>query len=414
MSGTAGSGAPASGAAGTASPGTASPAPGTGTPAPQPGSPALPRQPAGGERLSIREATRQIGEQRRAARGGQDGAPGDGEAQPRRRPGGRPPAASHAAAIGAGGEKSGEPAKPAAAPATQVADAAGDPLDKLMDTFRKKPGAAPDAAAAAPTGGAAAAEAPAADGAGDVTLTINGAAHNFTRAQLAQHVQQGIDYTQKSQRLAQYATEVQQAQAVIAEIAPLLIPEMEKQIRALEGSLGEEPDWEAMAASDPAKYNITRAKWDNAQRERARLQKLQTAHAQESDAQLRNRLTQGHKTLAEKLPGWSDPTMRGRIQSEMIKWGRANEFSDAELKNLYDPRQVMALCKAMMFDRMLTTARTDAPSVPVVQRGSAPPPAAIESVRTAEASFEAKPSVRNAAAFLSARRAAARGNGAGR
>jgi hypothetical protein len=227
-------------------------------------------------------------------------------------------------------------------------------------------------------------------------------------------VQQSQDYTQKSQRLAQFATEVQQAQAVIAELAPLLIPEMERQIRAMEGSLGEEPDWEALAAADPQKYNVTRAKWDNAQRERARLQKLQTAQAAESDAQLRNRLTQGHKTLAEKLPGWSDPAMRGKIQSEMIKWGRANDFTDAELKNLYDPRQVMALCKAMMFDRMLTTTRTDAPAVPVVQRGHAPPPPTVESVRAAEASFDAKPNARNAAAFLAARRAAGRPNGAGR
>lgn len=67
-----------------------------------------------------------------------------------------------------------------------------------------------------------------------------------------------------------------------------------------------------------------------------------------------------------------------------------------------------------MFDRMLSGAKTDAPIVPVVQRGSLPPPA-TEPVRNAESRFAEKTTARNGADLLIARRQAerARTNGRG-
>ena len=404
MSGTASTGttggtaAPGQGTGGTAAPGQ-----GTGA-APAPGQQPGGQQPGGEAQrpLSVREAAKQLGERRRPGRqaaGQRQGADANGAAGPA-----RTVAATNGAAGGSSIAGSSSTAGASAAPA-----AGGDPLDRLMESFRPPS----PAGGASVAGGAAAAPAAGADAGADapIALTIGGQAQSFTRAQLAEHVEKGLDYTRKAQNLAKFAGEVQQAQAVIAEIAPLLIPEMEKQLRALEGSLGDEPDWVALAAADPAKYNLTRAQWDNAQRERAKLQRLQSQQQQQTDAQRQTQLTEGHKILAEKLPGWSDPQMRGRIQSEMIKWGRGNGFTDAELRNLYDPRQVLTLCKAMMLDRMLSGARTDAPVVPTVQRGSLPAPTP-QDVQTNEAAFEARPSARNAAALLTARRRSARPNGA--
>ena len=245
-----------------------------------------------------------------------------------------------------------------------------------------------------------------------MTLEVGGKPQSFSKAQLLDHVLKATDYTRKSQQLADFAREVQQAQQTVAELVPILTPMLQQQIAQLEGNLGPEPDWITLARTDPAQYNIKRAEWDMAERERRKLATLQAQHSQQTEAQQRAKLTEGHKELVKALPGWDDPATRGRIQSEIVKWGRNNGYPDAELRALYEPRYVVTLTKAMMFDRLMAGAKTDAPVVPVVQRGSLPPPT-TEPVRTAEAQFSQKPSVRNAAQLLSARRAALRPNGRG-
>ncbi len=211
------------------------------------------------------------------------------------------------------------------------------------------------------------------------------------------------DYTHKSQRLAEFAREVEHARATVAELVPILTPMLEQQIRTLEGNLGEEPNWIDLARTDPAQYNIKRADWDMAERERKNLAALRNTQNQQTEVQQRVKLAEGHKQLSTALPGWTDPAQRARIQSEIIKYGKANGFPDPELKNIYEPRHIIALTKAMMFDRLMANAKTDAPVLPVVRRGGVPPQT-TDAIRQAEQAFGEKPSARNAAMLLSAQR----------
>jgi hypothetical protein len=278
-------------------------------------------------------------------------------------------------------------------------------LAELMASMR-----GPEGAPAAPSAEGVTAQPPAADAGAVVTLDIGGKPQQFTHAQLLDHVLKGSDYTRKSQQLADFAREVQQAQAAVAELSPILTPILEQQIRALEGNLGEEPNWIDLARTDPAQYNIRRAEWDMAARERNKLALLQQHQNQQTEAQRVAKLAEGHKQLVKALPGWEDPVKRGRIQGEIVKWGRENGYPDVELRGLYEARYIVTLTKAMMWDRMMAGARTDAPAIPVVQRGNLPPQTA-EPVRNAESQFQERPSVRNATQLLSARRAAQRTNG---
>jgi hypothetical protein len=351
----------------------------------------------------MRDATRTLGERRRAAAGAEAGDAPPGRRAPRTAP------AARSAMLAPGATGAERPGGEAAGDADAGRQRGADVLAELMAGMRGQDalGAAPQAA-----GDAAAPVQPAADAGAVVTLEIGGKPQAFTHAQLLDHVLKGTDYTRKSQQLADFAREVQSAQAAVAELAPILTPILEQQIRALEGNLGEEPNWVELARTDPAQYNIRRAEWDMAARERNKLATLQAHQSQQTEAQQRAKLAEGHKQLVRALPGWEDPAKRGRIQGEIVKWGRENGYPDGELRALYEARYIVTLAKAMMFDRMMAGARTDAPVVPVVQRGSLPAPV-TEPVRSAESQFQERPSVRNAAQLLSARRAAQRTNGRG-
>jgi hypothetical protein len=123
----------------------------------------------------------------------------------------------------------------------------------------------------------------------------------------------------------------------------------------------------------------------------------------------------GHKALAERFPFWNDPAQRATVQNEIAKFGLTLGFTRDELRSLSDPRHIVVLTQAMLFQRMMARAGARpaasgdrAPVAGVRQAspldhggGAAPAP----DVRRAEAQFSAKPDLRNAAALLGARRA---------
>jgi hypothetical protein len=348
--------------------------------------------------ISINDAIQKVGEKRRR------------DTRPTR----QPPAA--AAPPPASPQPSAE-ARPngAAAPNGHAApaDGAGDPIDSLIRAYQQRaaPPAAPNGAdpnpQAAPNGAAApaGAEPPAREApAGPVRLTIDGKAVDFSADQLTAAVRQARDYTNKTKQLADFTRQVNERAEAINRMMPVLVPEIERQIAALDQQLGKQPDWKKLAETDPAEYQRQDAAWQEAAAERQRLDSLMQVQQQESEQTRQARLAEGHAQLVKALPGWDDAGTRGRIQSEMIKWGRQQGFPDAELNSIYEPRHVVALFKAMAFDRMMSGVRSDAPIVPNAQGGRAPPPPASVPVADAEQRFSSTPSIRNAVNLLSARR----------
>jgi hypothetical protein len=381
---------------------TAQPAPSTPTTPTTPGAGAGQPSPST-EKLSLRQGAKALADRRKA-------------------PGEPPPRARPARAEAARQPPAGAAPQPAAEAQPQPAQRGNgaDVLESLIDNFRGTAAGDAPGAQGTPQGtqqptprpGAAGAEPDV--GTGGVALVVNGERRNYSHAELLEHVLKAHDYTAKSQQLANFAREVEQTRATVNDLLPILTPLLEQQIRALEGNLGPEPDWGHLARTDPAAYNIKRADWDMAERERRNLATLQNTRMQQSDAQVRAKLNESHNLLVKQLPGWKDPEQRGRIQQEIAKWGRANGFPDSELKNILEARHIICLTKAMMFDRLMAGAKTNAPLIPVVQRGTLPPPA-TEPVRNAESRFAEKTTARNGADLLIARRQAerARTNGRG-
>lgn len=286
------------------------------------------------------------------------------------------------------------------AEAAPAADAGGDPIDSLINAFRQGGGTP---APAAPAPGANGHDA--APQEGPIRLTIDGRTQDFSPDQLVSELHKASDYTRKSQQLAELNRQITERAEMIDRMLPVLVPEIERQIAALDAQLGQPIDWDTLARNDPAEYVRQDALWKKAAAERERMQQLTALQQEESRAQNERRLSEGHAQLAKALPGWDNPATRGKLQSDLIRWGRQAGFSDGELSGIYEPRHITTLFKAMAFDRLMGGVKSDAPPVPNVQRrGTPPPPARERATSDVEKRFSESHSMRDAVSVLNARR----------
>jgi hypothetical protein len=334
------------------------------------------------EGISVNDAVSELTKRRR-------------EAQPpaRPKPAAEPPAAAEPAARG---RTNGQTPPPG--------DDGRDPIDRLIGAYRDQH------APPAPNGHDGGAPRPAAEPAAPsstVRLTIDGNAQDFTPDQLTSAVLRANDYTKKTQELAAFTRQVNEQAETINRLLPVLIPEVQRQIAALDEQLGKKVDWQRLAREDPAEYQRQDALFKEAAAERERLANLEAINTQENAAAQAARIRQGHATLVKQIPGWDDPAMRATIQGKMKEWGRQNGFSEQELNNVYEPRHVVALFKALAFDRLMAQVRSQAPVVPQVQGRGRPIQLQQQGAAAdAEREFEEKPNVRNATTLLLSRRRA--------
>jgi len=301
------------------------------------------------------------------------------------------------------------PPPAAPAPATAANDTAShdNPLDAIMSAFGGQT-AAPQEAPAEPQMQPAPTNAYLAP----IALNIGGRTQEFTHDQLTDFVSKGVDYTAKTQSLGEASRHIQQQQATIAELLPVLVPEVERQLAILNGQHEQQPDWSNLAVNDPAEYVRQDALWKANQatraQEKARLEHIRSAAAAEDARQRSTKMQQSHLELIKTVPGWNNQATRQRIQSEMMQWGKKEGFPEQELNSVIEARHVRTMLKAMMFDRMVSGASTRAPVVPTVQRGNAPAANAPVAVRDAQRRFETRSTMNNAVKFVAAQRAAQR------
>ena len=392
--------------------GNAAPAPGAAPAAPAP--PPLGQSPKLRGGISERDAIGAHLQLRRSRKGGAAAAAAaNGAAAP---PAAPPAPARHAPAM----QTPSDTRPPATAtPATPPSNGANghaatepggelDPIDKLIATMRqpRQEGSADPAAPPPPTPGAEPAPLT-----GPVRLTIDGRTADFTPEQLANHVRMSADYTRKAQQLAGLAKEVNERQQAIEQMMPVLVPEIQRQIALLDGQLKSEPDWAKLAATDPAEYQRQDAAWKAAIAERTRLAQLQGMQEQESKEQQQKRILESHRVLVKELPGWENPATRVHYQNSMRQWAMNNGFSAAEMDNVTEARHVVALWKAMAFDRWKTIQNVTPPAPNVSGNGAAPGMPQTGRQMEAASSFIERPNVRNAAALYAQMRGARkRGN----
>jgi hypothetical protein len=355
----------------------AGPAPGTGA---GEGSPPANTQPA----ISISEAARLLGRQRRQA------APADGAAPaPAPADAGRRPSANELAAR--------PPSTPAPAPAAP-ADTGLSAMERALGV----PGVAAPEGAPSPTPAPAADAAPVSLGEG---IEIEGQrlrtiddVREFARRKSAH-------FTQQTQEVADARRQVQAQQEALATVLPLIQPELARLAETIAQPVNR-PDPQLLE-TNPQQYLREQAHWQHAVEEQSRLANINSLQAQAQARAMEQAVAAGNEQLTREFPFWGDPAQRLVAQQQIVQWATTKGgYTRQELSGLASPHHLKAMLKASLFDKWVESAKGSAPAMIAPARGSPPPPAPTERIASAQQAFDDRPSIRAGAALLGARRAA--------
>ena len=216
------------------------------------------------------------------------------------------------------------------------------------------------------------------------TIVHNGEEKQLTKAELKELAQQGFDYTQKTQALAEQRRYIeQQAQAVQQQAQfQAQFTDQLAQVKALEGQLAQwkQVNWAELAASDPMQYLSLNHQYTEAKEAyNNQIQTLNQARAQAEQAQQQHtaqRLQQEAQAMRQAIPDWKDQARANAEMGEVKQFLAKNGFDDSEVASIIDHRHVVVARKAMLYDKLMAqgkqTVKTAPP--PVAKPGSTAKP----------------------------------------
>jgi hypothetical protein len=205
--------------------------------------------------------------------------------------------------------------------------------------------------------------------------------------------QQGFDYTQKTQKLAEERRSIEsQAQAVKAQEQQIkeqasfqaaLIKDIAK-VTSVDEQLAEydKVNWAQLTDQDPSyaqklffQYTQLRDRRNTMVQE---LNQKQTQMQQQHQSKIKEMLAKGYEQLQRDIPGWNDEKA-----SEVRSFAKSIGFSEHEISQITDPKVVKALYNASQYEKLQSSKPTVANKVadkpPVVKPGSRDPKASQNS-----------------------------------
>ena len=137
-------------------------------------------------------------------------------------------------------------------------------------------------------------------------------------------------------------------------------------------------DWEALKASDPARFLVTQQEYQQRQQQlhqagqqlgeqMRHMQEQQEGRDQAERAQI---LQQERVAMVESVPEWSDTEVMQKDLAEIVKYGQSVGFSEDDLSNVIHNRELQVLRKAWLYDMGKTVANKKVNQPPKMQRAS--------------------------------------------
>jgi len=175
--------------------------------------------------------------------------------------------------------------------------------------------------------------------------------------ELIKGYQQGIDYTKKSQALAE------QRKAVEAERIHLEQVKQERQayaqkLQALDSFLTQQNqgvDLDVLKETDPIGYAVAVAEQNQREKQlavvRAEQQRIAQQQQAEQQASLQNHLRQESEKLVSLIPELATP-QGDAIRKQIRDYAKSVGWTDQELSSVYDSRAVVSLYKAMKYEQL--------------------------------------------------------------
>ena len=171
--------------------------------------------------------------------------------------------------------------------------------------------------------------------------------------------QQGRDYTQKTQTLAEQRKAVEAEKAAV-EQAKTLRDQYAQRLQMIEQVLShQEPqeDLNALKESDPIGFAVKVAEQQQRQQQlyaiQAERQRLALAQQTEHQQRLQQVVTEEQQKLAQAIPEFADPEKGTAVRNEIRSYAKQVGFTDEDLAQVYDSRAVLTLWKASQYDKLV-------------------------------------------------------------
>ena len=214
-------------------------------------------------------------------------------------------------------------------------------------------------------------------------LKVNGEEVEKPLDEVVALAQQGLDYTQKTQQVAEqrkeledYAKGIQAQEAIFrqeVELQNVLINEV-AQITALDQKLAayQNVNWQQLSDNDFVEAQKLFFTYNQLQQDRNQLVSQFEAKkhevAQKQSQLLSEKIAKGKEVLAKEIPNWSPETNQA-----LLSTGKDYGFSDVELNAIVDPRHVKVLHDAMQWRKLQQNSvvkKKVSNAKPVVKPGS--------------------------------------------
>lgn len=190
-----------------------------------------------------------------------------------------------------------------------------------------------------------------------VTVKIDGKEEQIPLSEAIANYQRQADYTKKTQVLAEQRKAVEQEAAQVQverQQYAQLLSALTEQLQSMQS---QEPDWNRLYNEDPLEYVRQKDIWrDNQEKLQAaqyEQQRIMALNEQQQAKQLQQIVEQNRSRLLEQVPAWNDKAKWEADRKALRDYGVEAGFSDEELNQAYDARAVVALYKAMKYDRMM-------------------------------------------------------------
>ena len=192
------------------------------------------------------------------------------------------------------------------------------------------------------------------------TIKAAGEEKEVTLDELKKSYQLGSDYTKKTQEVAEQRKVIEQEAKAIIE-ARQVRDEYSSKLQAVENFLmsnNDTPeDLAAMSENDPIGYakvvadmTLKKEKLQTIQAEKYRLAQEQQS---ERANQLQHFVAAEAQKLAESLPEFSDKAKGEQVRNDIRSYGKKIGFTDKELAQVYDSRQVLVLHDAAQYRKLM-------------------------------------------------------------
>jgi hypothetical protein len=188
------------------------------------------------------------------------------------------------------------------------------------------------------------------------TVKVDGQEVDVPLSELVKGYSRTADYTRKTQEVAQIRKQAEQAAQESIAARDQYAQRLVQLDQLLQQQAPQEPNWEELRATDPIEFA---AQWADHQRRQQYQQQVQAERQaimqqqqREQMMQMQQRLEQGRQWLNQTIPEWKDAETAKAERASMKAYGKRYGYSDEELAQVADPRAVVLLRKAMLYDRM--------------------------------------------------------------